>query len=603
MQEKVDELYLKYLEDKLSLIIDCKHEKGSKAKRTDIYDSFKDISIRIYDDKWYESDDKRIEFFEKISSQLQEKLPSELAEVFKIDPHYPIVPNNESFVLAYNTKRGFYSIIDIDTGKELYGRLYEPPFVDFDRSVVIDEDRYGDQVEYCYTVYSWNIAIACSKRDYVMLRDVAARTNLLCKSGELVFKEWQKGKSCIELFKKYGYVNNNGKFMHYNPDTGGYDRIDPDGTIHPCVPDYGELNVERTLFGYKCQYKKEEPFKLKYQPIKSYGIRYTLCLNKDKLILYDYYGDEYIELGSASDIDYNDNFIFDNGNNKVYLMYEPSMLDITLYYNKHIKGAIEITINSGLTEILSKEEFFYKNAFDIDKQLEEDRKKIRENRRKEEEEFAQKKAEQDLLDAKEAEKKKLEHLEKREKKALDELSRVLMKLSELSKERPITKKIEFEHILEPVGDHLEFAPGIVGALRYIDLTLVSFDNVLMSGIDFSGCNINFDPQKVYNKDLHGSNFTGMYISPFMNFSGVDIRGCRFSIDNDEKTQDVFNLHFKNAIYDETTTYNGVPFTEIIKDFQPFKESVELLSEQVLEVEEKQAVDSNSKDASLDSDKI
>ena len=47
----------------------------------------------------------------------------------------------------------------------------------------------------------------------------------------------------------------------------------------------------------------------------------------------------------------------------------------------------------------------------------------------------------------------------------------------------------------------------------------------------------------------------------MDFTGVDIRGPKFGKDNYFKTRDGLNS-FNGAIYDETTTYDGVPFTEI-----------------------------------------
>jgi len=42
--------------------------------------------------------------------------------------------------------------------------------------------------------------------------------------------------------------------------------------------------------------------------------------------------------------------------------------------------------------------------------------------------------------------------------------------------------------------------------------------------------------------------------------GVDIRWSKFSFDDDPTTLNIFNITLKDAIYDETTTYNGVPFT-------------------------------------------
>ncbi len=55
----------------------------------------------------------------------------------------------------------------------------------------------------------------------------------------------------------------------------------------------------------------------------------------------------------------------------------------------------------------------------------------------------------------------------------------------------------------------------------------------------------------------------MFVGPFMNFSGVNIRGTKFSDDTDSKTIDRMNS-FANSIYDENTTYNGIPFTVILE---------------------------------------
>ena len=106
----------------------------------------------------------------------------------------------------------------------------------------------------------------------------------------------------------------------------------------------------------------------------------------------------------------------------------------------------------------------------------------------------------------------------------------------------------------------------------IDLSDVDFSNVKVSGIDFRGSNVridkfNLDPQTIYNKDLSGCNFEGIYVNPLIHFNGVDIRGARFSEDNNPKTLDIFNITFKEAIWDENTTYNGKSFSEIFEEIK------------------------------------
>lgn len=104
----------------------------------------------------------------------------------------------------------------------------------------------------------------------------------------------------------------------------------------------------------------------------------------------------------------------------------------------------------------------------------------------------------------------------------------------------------------------------------IDLLNVDFTNVKVSGIDFRSTNIeissyNLNPQTIYNKDLSNCNFEGIHISPLAKFKGVDIRGTKFSIDNNPMTLDVFNTTFKDATWDENTTYNGKSFSEIFDE--------------------------------------
>ena len=68
--------------------------------------------------------------------------------------------------------------------------------------------------------------------------------------------------------------------------------------------------------------------------------------------------------------------------------------------------------------------------------------------------------------------------------------------------------------------------------------------------------------KENKKSLRNCNFEGIYIEPFMNFTGVDIRGAKFSDDDDKTTIDRQNVYFAHALYDETTTYNGIPFPKL-----------------------------------------
>ena len=140
--------------------------------------------------------------------------------------------------------------------------------------------------------------------------------------------------------------------------------------------------------------------------------------------------------------------------------------------------------------------------------------------------------EQLLIDEEQEELKKIEEEEKKLKKEqqqrkenarkkveikLMELKNSLDELAKLSSEKVKIGRITIDNIFIQVANHLEINPIICSMLKYIDLSYTKFDNVKMNGIDFSDCNINFNPQKVYNKDLSNCNFEGVHISPFLNF--------------------------------------------------------------------------------------
>ncbi len=112
-----------------------------------------------------------------------------------------------------------------------------------------------------------------------------------------------------------------------------------------------------------------------------------------------------------------------------------------------------------------------------------------------------------------------------------------------------------------------------GRYKYLNYRGVSFNEVEINGVDFRECNIEFgslgiNPQTVYGKNLRECNFEGIHIPHLgVDFTGVDIRGARFSDDGNPMTLDTqhglkINPTFEDAIYDENTTYNGVSLVEI-----------------------------------------
>ena len=142
---------------------------------------------------------------------------------------------------------------------------------------------------------------------------------------------------------------------------------------------------------------------------------------------------------------------------------------------------------------------------------------------------------------------------------IDEASKLIKKASLLFNEDDYKRFIldDYSILFEKNADYLEIRNQFIPLLKYIDLSLVPFDNVKVSGIDFTDSNVYIDPQKIYNKDLSNCTFGDadkmdniIPFSLYTNFSGVDLRG---TVINDPNTEFKYNLD--GAIVDENTSIN------------------------------------------------
>ncbi len=405
--------------------------------------------------------------------------------------------------------------------------------------------------------------------------------NIIDTQGNVLFDTWYDK---IDYYNYYGYIRvvKDGKYTFV--DKNGkllrdvwYDVNYSDGEINSSFyrvygPGMGDVisffdymhgyQFRKTIFGYQC-FKDKDQFKVKYEPIAIYGNRFVLCYYKDKstweriVVLFDRKNNEYKRLGEAPQILIGEHFLFVN--KKVYFMYEDEMMDITEYYYEHLRNKDKIRITKGLS-ILSKTDFFCNNEEEIRKKIakekEEDRKKLEEEKKNVQQ--------QKLQEAKEQEELEQQRNRREYADTLNGIKVMLKKLAVLQQKTGDHRKIIVDDLLITVDEHKEINPLYINLemLRFIDFSVVDLRNVKMTGIDFRGCNINLDPQTVYNKDLSNSNFEGLHIDTFMDFTGVDIRGSKFSEDNDPRTVDFASSSFAQALYDDNTTYNGISFVKL-----------------------------------------
>ena len=120
-------------------------------------------------------------------------------------------------------------------------------------------------------------------------------------------------------------------------------------------------------------------------------------------------------------------------------------------------------------------------------------------------------------------------------KKIEELETILNQMSTLEQElkrrnTAMPKKITMsdDKLFIPVGDHLEILPWFLehNLLPIINLSGASFNNVKVSGIDFSGTNANMNPQTVYQKDMSHGIYDGLNFT-MKSFKGVNTDGASF----------------------------------------------------------------------------
>lgn len=480
---------------------------------------------------------------------------------------------------------GVYNFINKD-GKELYNRGLVVNHGYRDGYTVIKKDRLFHLVDKEGNIVSplWFDTVEYRADGRLFINGLAlvkyqGKYNYLTKDGNLLFQEGfdeahpiENGIALIKKDDKYSIFNPDGELItkwHEKKPTIesvslNFVKINDD-LVCKKIDLYG-FESKKTLFGYNMS-NGYTSFKVKYKPIKQYGANYTICYNKGMLYLFDRKNKKYKELGSITDVQFDSNFIYyhhKKEDEKIYLMHSDKMLDITDYYKKHLSNKNIIPVSDSLISIIERKDFEFENMEKLDKFMEEERKKnlkAKEEKEKKDKIAKDKEtAEKIRLQKDNDEFEKTEKLARRKQKIL-EIVKLIKELDEEScslKGAP-SQRFAISELFIKVDDHYEIREEFRDILKYIDLSHLSFEKVKVDGIDFSDCNIDLmNPQLVYKKNLKGCNFERVHLNPFVNFSGVDVTGCKFSEDENALTIDMMNSTLENSIYDETTTYNGIP---------------------------------------------
>ena len=325
----------------------------------------------------------------------------------------------------------------------------------------------------------------------------------------------------------------------------------------------GDYKVKKTLLGYECS-DGESTYRLSCIPVKRIDNRYTLCTDKKKYYLYDILKKKYITVGKVDSVAYDGNLIYESETDTVYYVYDYGIVDITSYYMSEMMDKTHIFVKPVKGTINDMDDFLYMKFDELDEKKSDEYKKV--NTLKEEEE--NKRRLEELKRKEEEKKKEEEDRRNKRKKYLETLKATIMGINETySEEEKKAVKLAIPISFIKVDDHLEIPEEYLEVLKYIDLGLIDFTGVKLSGIDFRGCNIEtVNPQVIYNKDLSGCNFEGVHFTATreISYNGVNIKGCKFSDDDNPITMDIAPEFFEDSIYDETTTYNGIPLGTLLK---------------------------------------
>lgn len=546
MEEATEELYQEYLKDKLPLIFQEYNKEYHDKSNAYSY---------IYHFRNKNKGPKIIHYVSYVETFYEYNFKDSFGNI--INDYYYIQHDgfHDGYFLVKNYD-GKYNYVSID------GKLLLSKWVDIGkdfsdkRAVVKADGKYyvidtqGIQISNKFDmIHSYENGVALVETNP---RFGKGYSNLIDLSGMEIFDRYLPTTYLYRLKSSYFREKINDSFDSITIGT-------EDLIIYKTV-DLADYKVSIKHGKYECT-NNVDTFRILYRPLRIYDNRFTLCIKDGVVFLYDRLINNYETLGTYKDISFKDKFIFDNKNKKVLFVYEEKVIDITNYYNNNLKGKDNYQIKAGIP-FLSKNDFFIRRE-----------EKIKEQKRIDD----MQKEQQRIEDSMTSEQKEMARLQKEKirreqelqiyrEEVLHEMTNLTKKIAYIEQLSGKVERVKFDHIYTTVNNHKEIRPDIIlsGFLKIIDLSAETFENVKISGIDFSGHVLSsLNPQKVYNYDLSNCNFEGVYFPVSTNFTNVNICGTRFINDGKSTTFDINEETLAKGIYDEKTTLNGIPLIELI----------------------------------------
>lgn len=277
---------------------------------------------------------------------------------------------------------------------------------------------------------------------------------------------------------------------------------------------------------------------LDYRPLVDYG-NIIICESSDMYYAYSKSHFNVIPIGYKGEITLGKNYV--QIGEKRYYISGLDFIDIT-----DISFENRIDKKDGIDNIMTLDEF--SKLCEQPNYQERIAGEIVEVRNIVEQEQAEK-IKKGLNDKREQERQVLKEKQERLNKSLSDLSNLLEECSKYITEiQNLSSRNSSDKIIVPISllfiesiDHLEINPMFLmpGILKYINLSIVSFDNVKVSGLDLSYTDARINPQTVYNKDMSNGKYCGLDFN-LCSFDGVNIE----------------NADFKDAITDFSTDFEN-----------------------------------------------
>lgn len=230
------------------------------------------------------------------------------------------------------------------------------------------------------------------------------------------------------------------------------------------------------------------------------------------------------------------------------------LIDLAKYkiaIRKYIKelnltGKDKEELSRSINVICQRIEKTVNSAFECISQLEEYKKYKKVNETEEIKEMYEKKQ-------KEIEDKRVESY-KNIKSIIDTLSKELSYYGNLDENQVKnllhTISISSDILFEKENDHLKIKSMFIPILKFLDLSLISFDNVDIRYIDFRESNARVNLRKIYNLDASYAKFDDENIADWSNYTGINLTGSLLS--EDENTM----IGLEGAIISKDTIITG-----------------------------------------------